>query len=33
MDALTDKSDEYLKRLDNGVEKMFVHFPPETGKG
>jgi hypothetical protein len=33
MDALTDKSDKNIKKLDNGVEKMFVHFPPEAHKG
>jgi hypothetical protein len=32
-DALSDKSAKNIKNLDKGVEKMFDHFPPDTGKG
>lgn len=32
-DALSDKSAKNIKNLDRGVEKMFDHFPPDTGKG
>ena len=32
-DALSDKSDKNIKNLDKGLEKMFDHFPPGTGKG
>jgi hypothetical protein len=31
-DALSDKSDSNIKNLDNGVKKMFNHFPPEKKK-
>jgi hypothetical protein len=27
-DTLSDKSDKNIKNLDNGVKKMFDHFPP-----
>jgi hypothetical protein len=28
-DTLSDKSDKNIKNLDEGVQKMFEHFPPE----
>jgi hypothetical protein len=31
-DTLSDKSDKNIKNLDNGVKKMFDHFPPEVKK-
>ena len=31
-DTLADNSDKNVKNLQNSVEKMFKHFPPETGK-
>ena len=31
-DALSDKSDNNIKNLDKGVQKMFNHFPPEPKK-
>jgi hypothetical protein len=30
--ALSDKSDTNIKNLDNGVKKMFDHFPPREKK-
>lgn len=29
-DTLSDKSDKNIKTLNRAVEKMFVHFPPDT---
>jgi hypothetical protein len=31
-DTLSDKSDNNIKNLDKGVQKMFNHFPPEPKK-
>lgn len=31
-DALSDKSGTNIKKLDNGVKKMFEHFPPREKK-
>jgi len=31
-DTLSSKSDKNIKNLDNGVHKMFEHFPPEAKK-
>ena len=31
-ETLSDKSDKNIKNLDNGVKKMFDHFPPEVKK-
>jgi hypothetical protein len=31
-DTLSDKSDKNIKKLNADVQKMFDHFPPETGK-
>jgi Domain of unknown function (DUF4136) len=31
-DTLSDKSDKNIKNLDNGVQKMFNHFPPGEKK-
>lgn len=31
-DALSDKSDKNIKKLDKGVDKMFDHFPPDARK-
>jgi hypothetical protein len=31
-DTLSDKSDNNIKNLDKGVQKMFQHFPPEEKK-
>ena len=30
-DTLSDKSDKNIKKLNKDVQKMFDHFPPETG--
>ena len=32
-DTLSDKSERNIKKLNSDVQKMFDHFPPETGKG
>lgn len=32
-DTLSDKSDKNIKKLNKDVQKMFDHFPSETGKG
>ena len=32
-DTLSDKSDKNIKKLNMAVQKMFEHFPPETGRG
>jgi Domain of unknown function (DUF4136) len=32
-DTLSDKFDKNIKKLNTDVQKMFDHFPPETGKG
>jgi hypothetical protein len=29
-DTLSDKSDENIKNLNKGVQKMFDHFPPKA---
>ena len=29
-DTLSDKSEKNIRNLDKGVQKMFVHFPPES---
>lgn len=31
-DTLSNKSDNNIKELDKGVQKMFAHFPPEPKK-
>jgi uncharacterized protein DUF4136 len=31
-DTLSNKSDNNIKNLDKGVQKMFDHFPPESKK-
>jgi Domain of unknown function (DUF4136) len=31
-DTVSNKSDKNIKNLNNGVEKMFKHFPPEAKK-
>src|SRR6266853_4880816 len=31
-DTLSDKSDNNIKNLDKGVQKMFQHFPPSASK-
>ncbi len=31
-DTLSNKSDKNIKNLDNGVHKMFQHFPPDEKK-
>jgi Domain of unknown function (DUF4136) len=31
-DTLSDKSENNIKNLDKGVQKMFDHFPPVTNK-
>ena len=31
-DTLSDKSENNIKNLDKGVQKMFNHFPPEAKK-
>jgi hypothetical protein len=31
-DTISNKSDKNIKNLNNGVEKMFKHFPPEAKK-
>jgi len=31
-ETLSDKSDNNIKNLDKGVQKMFSHFPPEPKK-
>jgi len=31
-DTLSDKSDNNIKNLDKGVQKMFHQFPPEPKK-
>jgi hypothetical protein len=31
-DTLSDKSDKNIKKLNMDVQKLFDHFPPETGK-
>jgi Domain of unknown function (DUF4136) len=31
-DTLSDKADKNTKNLDNGVKKMFAHFPPSASK-
>jgi uncharacterized protein DUF4136 len=31
-DTLSDKADKNTKNLDNGVKKMFAHFPPSALK-
>jgi hypothetical protein len=31
-DSLSDKSENNIKNLDKGVQKMFDHFPPGASK-
>jgi pimeloyl-ACP methyl ester carboxylesterase len=31
-DVLSDKSEKNIKNLNKGVEKLFSHFPPDTGR-
>jgi hypothetical protein len=31
-DTLSNNSDKNIKNLDQGVDKMFKHFPPDSSK-
>jgi hypothetical protein len=31
-DTLSNNSEKNIKEMDKGIEKMFKHFPPESGR-